>query len=98
MLRRDPSQAWTSDALVKELRASAGLVETNLSRFERHGLVLESERGWRFQPANPRLAQLAARLSELYRDRPMHVMSLITRSDAVRSLADAFRIKKDGET
>jgi DNA-binding IclR family transcriptional regulator len=95
VLQRDPGRTWTAPALVKELRASAGLVDDNLSRFERHGLVLKSEAGWRFQPANPRLALLVAGLSNLYRGRPTHVMSLIARSDALRSFADAFRIKKD---
>lgn len=95
LLQRDPARSWTPSALVKELRASAGLVDDNLSRFERHGLILHSDQGWQFQPANAKLAELAAGLSALYRERPMHVMNMIARSDALRSLADAFRIKKD---
>lgn len=95
VLQHDPARVWTAPALVKELRASAGLVDDNLSRFERHGLALKSDEGWRFQPGHPHLAEMVARLSGLYRARPMHVMSLITRADAISSLADAFRIRKD---
>lgn len=95
LLQSDHARGWTPSALVKELRASAGLVDDNLSRFERHGLALRGEGGWRFQPANPKLAELTLSLDKLYRERPLHVMSMIARSDAVRSLADAFRIKKD---
>ena len=95
LLQREPARAWTAGALVKELRASAGLVDDNLLRFERQGLALRREEGWSFRPANPMLADLVAGLSKLYRERPMHVMNLIVRSDALRSLADAFRIKKD---
>jgi hypothetical protein len=95
LLQRDQDRVWTAAALVRELRASTGLVDDNLSRFGRHGLVLESEQGWRFQPASPRLALLVASLGDLYRQRPMHVMSLIARTDALQSLADAFRIRKD---
>ena len=95
LLQRDPTRSWAPSALVKELRGAAGLVDDNLSRLERHGLALQSEEGWRFQPANPKLTELVAGLGKLYRERPMHVMSMIARSDALRSLADAFRIKKD---
>jgi hypothetical protein len=31
----------------------------------------------------------------VYRDRPMHTIGLISRSDPVQSLAEAFRIKRD---
>src|SRR6185437_11141637 len=96
LLERDPSRAWTAYALVKELRGSAGLVDDNLARLQQVGLVLETDEGWRFHPANPHLASLVADLSALYRERPVHVMSIIARSDAISSLADAFRIRKDG--
>lgn len=95
LLRRERERAWTPGALVKELRASTNLVDGNLARFEQHGLALNGGEGWRFQPANPRLGELVEKLSEIYRERPMHVMSMITRSNALWSLADAFRIKKD---
>lgn len=95
LLQRDSERVWTPAALVKELRANTSLVDDNLSRLQRHGLVLETEAGWSFRPANFRLASLVAALAVLYRQRPMHVMGLIARSDAIRSLADAFRIKKD---
>lgn len=95
LLRRQRDRVWTPAGIVKELRASTNLVDDNLARFERHGLVLQGDEGWRFQPANPRLDLLVEKLSSLYRERPMHVMSMITRSNALWSLADAFRIKKD---
>jgi DNA-binding IclR family transcriptional regulator len=95
LLRRDPERAWTAAALVRELRASTSLVSDNLARLQQQGLALEGDDGWRFHPANPRLAALVTELSALYRERPMHVMSLIARSDSIRSLADAFRIRKD---
>ena len=95
VLQRDPARVWTAPALVRELRASASLVDDNLARFLRHGLVLGEAHGWKFQPANPQLGSLVASLGSLYRERPMHVMSLITRADSIRSLADAFRVRKD---
>ena len=95
VLERGSGQSWTPAALVRELRASARLVDDNLARFERHGLALQGPDGWQFRPANAQLAALVQGLVSLYRERPMHVIGLINRSDAIRSLADAFRIRKD---
>ena len=95
LLRREPERAWTPAALVRELRASAKLVDDNLARFERNGLALPSRDGWRFRVANPRLDALIGKLAAMHRERPMHVMSMISRSNSLWSLADAFRIKKD---
>jgi hypothetical protein len=95
VLQREPACAWLPDVLVKELRASATLVGDNLALLERHGLALRDAGGWRFGPANSPLALLVTQLGKLYRERPMHVISMISRSDALRSLADAFRIKRD---
>jgi DNA-binding IclR family transcriptional regulator len=94
-LRRKTGRAWTAGELVRELRASTNLVEGNLSRFERHGLALRDEEGWRFHPANLTLDALIAKVDQMYRERPMHVMGLVARTSGLRSLADAFRIKKD---
>jgi len=97
LLRADPQRAWTPAELLKELRASTSLVDENLAHFQRHGLTLTDEAGWRFAPAAPRLEALAAELAALYRERPMHTISLIARPDPLQALADAFRIKR-GET
>lgn len=95
LLRADPARRWSPAELLKELRASTSLVDENLARFERQGLVLKNDEGWYFAPANPHLDSLVAALGELYRERPMHTISLIARPDPLRALADAFRLKRD---
>ena len=95
LLRADPQRRWSPTELLKELRASTSLVDENLARFERQGLAIRAEEGWHFAPASPHLEALAAALAELYRERPMHTISLIARPDPLRALADAFRLKRD---
>ena len=95
LLRADPARLWSPTDLLKELRASTSLVDENLSHFERHGLALKEDVGWRFAPASPHLETLAAELAALYRERPMYTIGLIARPDPLRALADAFRIKRD---
>ena len=95
LLRSDPGRHWQPAALVRELRASTSLVQDNLSLFERGGLAVQEDSGWRFAPASAHLADLAGRLAEAYRERPMATIALISRTSPVQSLADAFKLKKD---
>jgi hypothetical protein len=95
LLRADSTRRWTAAELLKELRASTSLVDENLAHFERHGLALRDESGWRFAAASPHLEALVAGLAALYRERPMHTIGLIARPDPLQALANAFRIKRD---
>lgn len=98
LLKRDPGRSWPAGELVRELRASAGIVGDSLNRFERAGLALQDERGWRYAPAAPALAKLCDDLEAAYRQRPVAVLNLIARpTDPVQTLADAFKFKKGGE-
>ena len=94
-LHANPQRRWTGPDLIKELRASRTLINENLSQFERHGLILCNEGHWYFAPANSWLGSMTDQLSALYRERPVYTMGLITRTDPVSSLAEAFRIKRD---
>jgi hypothetical protein len=95
VLKRDANRAWPPDALTAELRASQSLVVDNLQRFERSGLAIRDEElGWRYAPASPLIAQLADRLEQAYRERPVAVINLIAAPpDPIQGLADAFRFR-----
>jgi hypothetical protein len=77
LLRSDPHRQWRSSELVSELRASTDLVEKFLRHFKKHGLATNGEGRWQFSAAEPKLDALSSQLSEMYRTRPMHVISLI---------------------
>lgn len=96
LLRRDPDRSWPPDALVAELRASMTLVNDNLASFERSGLAVRDDDGrWRYAPAAAVLDQLARRLEEAYRERPVAIINLIARPDPIQGLADAFKWRGD---
>jgi DNA-binding IclR family transcriptional regulator len=100
LMKRDPARGWTPAELVRELRASTGLVSDNLQRFERAGLAVQDDQGcWRFSPAAAVLGQLCERLETAYRERPVAIVNLIAAPrDPLQALADAFRFKRgDGE-
>ena len=100
VLKRDPERCWPPADLVRELRASTGLVQDNLHRFERGGLAVRDDGGcWRYRPAAAILARLCDRLEAAYRERPVAIINLISAPrDPLQSLADAFRFRRgDGE-
>lgn len=95
VLKRDPERCWDAGALVRELRASMGLVNDNLQRFERGGLAVRDDDGcWRYAPASPTLRDLSDGLEAAYRERPVAVVNLIAAPrDPLQSLADAFKFR-----
>lgn len=100
VLRRDAGRCWPPADLVRELRASTGLVNDNLLQLERGGLVLRDDQGcYRYRPAAPVLDELCQRLESAYRERPVAIVNLIAAPrDPLQSLADAFRFRRgDGE-
>lgn len=99
LLRREPARRWAPAELVRELRASPGLVSDNLRVFERGGLAVpDQENRHQYAPATPLLDALCARLEDAYRARPVSVINMIARpSDPLQSLADAFRFRGDPE-
>jgi hypothetical protein len=93
-LRRDPDRCWAADELVRELRASTTLVSSNLQAFERSGLAMLTDEGcYRYAPASPVLDELCGLLQSAYRERPVAVINMIAKPDALQSLADAFKFR-----
>lgn len=97
LLRRDPERCWPPGDLVAELRASTNLVKDNLDAFERGGLAVCDDSGcWRYAPAAAALDDLAGRLEQAYRERPVAIINLIARPpDPIQGLADAFKWRGD---
>ena len=99
LLKRDPERCWTPAEVVKELRASMGLVVANLQSFERSGIGVRDDQGcYRYSPAAPILAGLCDRLETAYKERPVAIVNLIAAPrDPLQSLADAFKFRGDGK-
>jgi hypothetical protein len=95
--RRD--QPWRVEDLIRELRASKLVVTDGLNSLIAVGLVGSNPAGeFQFAPLNPALDRFVAVLADFYRDRPVAVTRAIFQSprvDRLKTLADAFRLKKD---
>jgi DNA-binding IclR family transcriptional regulator len=96
-LRRSGDRAWGADELVRELRASGSVVEAGLQALQKCGLAAVDEAGtWRYAPASAVFDRLTSELDVLYRERPSAVTQMLfSRTDQLRSFADAFRLRKD---
>lgn len=95
LLKRDAERCWAPADLVRELRASTGLVNDNLQRFERGGLAVRDDQGcFRYAPAAPVIGALCDQLEDAYRERPVAIVNLIAAPrDPLQSLADAFKFR-----
>ena len=85
------------DELVRELRASARVVQEGLQVLQTSGLVrVEEGQRYRYAPASPHLETMVADLETLYRERPTTVAhALFAPPSKLRTFADAFRVRKD---
>jgi hypothetical protein len=97
LLQREPRRAWSVDALVRELRGSAQLVQEGAAILLDAGLMAVAAGGeYIFEPKSAEVAALVSALAELYAQKPFAVLRAIfaSPSEKIRSFSDAFRFKK----
>jgi hypothetical protein len=94
-VRAHPERGWSVAELARELRSNERLATDALQTFETAGLLARGPEGFAYAPASPRLDDLAGRLIQAYRERPVAVVNAIvsSRTDSLQSFADAFRFK-----
>ena len=97
VLHRAPDRRWTSDDLAAELHANPPSVTRTLRDLTSSGLVAEAGDGFHFAPATPALRRATELLLEAYNARPVTLVRAIydRPPSAVKSFADAFRIKPE---
>jgi hypothetical protein len=96
LLRSSGGKAWTVQQISDEMRSSPLAVECSLDVLIVRGLVTQTADGYLFRPRTGDLGSKTQRLAALYYERRTAVIAIIfsRRGDAVRSFAEAFRIKK----
>ena len=100
LLHRNRERTWELESLVRELRGSVVLVTENLKALGDAGLILLSENEtYLYKPKSRELDDLVSALVELYALKPITVLRTIftSPSDKIRSLSDAFLLKRDDE-
>jgi hypothetical protein len=100
LLAAEPDRAWSEDDANRALRGSAGLVRSTLGALVQAGLLAFEGEQYVYRPATPELRQRVEQLAEAHAARPLAVVQAIldAPNDRIRSFADAFRVRKDGDS
>jgi DNA-binding HxlR family transcriptional regulator len=97
VLVRQDRRAWTSAELMRQLRGSDVIIAQGLQRLQNAGLITEDSGRSVYKPSSPEIDALASELENLYRLKPVTVISAIANAPQrkLQILSDAFRLKKD---
>lgn len=101
LLTRTPDREWHVEELIDGLRPTQltpGAARKYLARYQSLGLVDEvKDSCYRYRVPAGELQKAVAALSKAYNERPVTLVRIIysLRDAKLRSLADAFRLKKD---
>ena len=97
LLIRQDRRAWASGELMRQLRGSDVIIAQGLQRLRSAGLITEESDRYLYKPGSPEIDALATELENLYRLKPVTVVSAIANAPQrkLQILSDAFRLKKD---
>ena len=100
MLHAGPERAWTAEAVSQAIFSVPQSVARTLAALEAKGFAASngaSPPAYRYAPGNAENDQRVRAVVEAYRANRVEVVKHVfaTRADPVRSLADAFRLRKD---
>lgn len=99
LLAADSQRSWSPTELHTEMRSSPLAVDMALRQLVEQGLVREQAGTFRYAPVTSDLDSQTRRLSACYRDKRTAVITVVYSRppDAIRSFADAFRLKKGSD-
>lgn len=96
LLRNNPSQTWSADAVAKRLYTSDEESAALLARLCDDGFLARSLQDYRYACQTPELAAAVDRLAEGYKEQLIPITQLIhAKPRRIREFADAFKLKKD---
>jgi hypothetical protein len=99
LLKRTQPRRWSTDELVREMRASEPLVANALAGLLRAGAVACDAEGCEYSPAAAPIAEICDRVEAAYKATPVAVVNAILAAPktTLETFADAFRVKGWGE-
>lgn len=102
LLKTNPTQVWSPEAIARELRIDKRAASDQLAHLERNGVAVRtSEQGdaYRYNPATPELDAAVVALAQSYLVRRVTIIGLIFSgpSSSLRAFSDAFRIRREDE-
>lgn len=103
ILQRQPTRSWSPPEMAEELRITVGTAADALEQLASQNFLdirISNDILYRFNPATPALTREANRCAEYYVSERITVINLVTAGGlgAIRSFAEAFRLKKKGRS
>lgn len=99
LLHAQPGRTYSAEEASQAVFSVPQSVARSLERLEEHGLAAGAgaPRAYRYAPGNAETDARVAAVAAAYRANRVEVVKLVftPRADPVRSLADAFRLRKD---
>lgn len=97
LLRSDPQRDWGVEDAGARLYVSVTVAAHVLGALTGRGLLAETNRRYRYAPANDEIDEVVAELAETYATHLIDVTQLIHGKPAtsVRQFASAFRLRKE---
>ena len=96
LLRRNPNETWTVEAVAKRLYISQAEGKAVLDRLCADGLLTCTEDLFHYFGQSDEQRQMVDRLAEVYSRHLIPVTNLIhTKQPRLREFADAFKIRKE---
>lgn len=98
MLFNEPDRIWSPEYVSKVMRTNNSSASNQLTQLVSKGLIKEIDsRQYKYSPDNQELHQLVTNLNEIYKEKPVAVVTCIFErpQDKLRDLSDAFKLKKD---
>jgi DNA-binding MarR family transcriptional regulator len=93
-------QSWTAEAVSQRLYTSPAAATMRLDDLARRGFIaVDPDPALGFRYRHSELDRLVSRLSELYRERRVSIITLIYSKpqQQVQAFADAFKLRKQNE-
>jgi DNA-binding MarR family transcriptional regulator len=97
-----PDYEWAAAELAGRLQVQPQAVAPHLAALDSRGLLVSAKRGadlfCRYGPRTPELEEKLGRLLQLYKERPVTMIRMVyaRAKEALQTLADAFRLRKEG--
>jgi hypothetical protein len=102
LLSDRPGTLWDAETVARELTTDAATAGAELRTLHGRGLLRSERRGadavYGYAPSPADVAAKATRVLDFYRERPVSVIKAVYArpKDSIRTLADAFRVRKEG--
>lgn len=102
LIRRDSQRSWNAEELARQLYISEKMCQAMLDDLERRRYVVLDpvSKSIVYQCADSQADAMLTTLEDLYRERRVAIISEIHSNpiSKVQTFADAFRIRKDGQS